>query len=338
MTRLGVRLGALALALLTAASARADGPPPAQAARDYLASVQSSAELQAFLDRTMRELLAADPALRRAGVRVAVLDLSGDGPPRLAHHHGETPVYPASVVKFVYLMATYAWVDQGRLAIDPWLDGQLTQMIHVSSNDATQRVFARLTGTQPGPTLPPEAYRTYRERRLAVERWLHTLGITDLHCVNPTYNGNGDLAGRDEQFLRDRTVEGGLPSRDGEYPNRQAMTAVGTVKLLALLATDRALSPAGSAAARERMRRDPDQQPYLARRIAGVRRHAPELEVFSKSGTWGPIYADAGIVRHPSGREVVLAAFTDARPSYRGDFIAALARRTADHLLLRSEP
>jgi beta-lactamase class A len=331
------RIVALALALGSALAlpARAGGPPPAAAARDYLASVQPDPALQAFLDRTMEELLAADPALRRAGVRVAVLDLPADGPPRLAHHHGETPVYPASVVKFVYLMATYAWLDQGRLEIDPWLDGQLTQMIHVSSNDATQRVFARLTDTQPGPPLPPDAYRVYRERRLAVERWLRTLGITDLHCVNPTYNGNGDLVGRDEQFLRDRSVPGGLPARDGEYPNRQAMTAVGTVKLLALLATDRALSPASSAAARERMRRDPDQQPYLARRIAGVRKHARELEVYSKSGTWGPIYADAGIIRHPSGRQMALAAFTDARPPYRGDFIAELARRTAEHLLLR---
>src|SRR5437016_13015909 len=79
-------------------------------------------------------------------------------------------------------------------------------MIHQSSNQATRKVFARLTETEPGPELSPEAYREFRERRQAVKRWLATLGIRDLHCVNPTYDGNGDLFGRDAQFLRDASV------------------------------------------------------------------------------------------------------------------------------------
>src|SRR4029077_2514915 len=90
------------------------------------------------------------------------------------------------------------------------LDELLTLMIHNSSNQATRGVFARLTGTEPGPELPPDAYRGFRDRRLVVKRWLRTLGITDLHCVNPTYDGNGDLFGRDKQFIRDASVAGGL--------------------------------------------------------------------------------------------------------------------------------
>ena len=82
------------------------------------------------------------------------------------------------------------------------------------------------------------------------------------------------------------------------------MTAVGTVKLLALLATDRALSPADSETVRRRMRRDPIEQPHLAARIAGGAARLPGLEVYAKSGTWGPIYADAGIVRDAVGRAV----------------------------------
>src|SRR6185369_9695665 len=140
----------------------------------------------------------------------------------------------------VYLMAAYRWQEQGRLRIEGDFDRDLTEMIRASSNQATRKVFARLTETEPGPELDAAAYREFRERRQSVKRWLATLGVTDLHCVNPTYDGNGDLFGRDAQFIGDATVAGGLGQ--GKAPNRQAMTAIGTAKLLALLATDRALS------------------------------------------------------------------------------------------------
>src|SRR5262245_59212784 len=125
------RVGAIrrlaALLLLLPAVARGD----AAAARAYVASIRPSPELQAFLDRTVDAALAADPALRRAGLRVALLDLSRGGPPLLAERRGTAPVYPASVVKFVYLMAAYHWREQGELSIDPGLDGQIDEMIRV---------------------------------------------------------------------------------------------------------------------------------------------------------------------------------------------------------------
>ena len=93
-------------------------------------------------------------------------------------------------------------------------------------------------------------------------------------------------------------------------------------------------SPGRGAAVRRRMRRDPAEQPYLAHRIAGGAARLPNLEVYSKSGTWGPILADAGIVRHVSGRQMVLVVFTAAQPAYRGDFIADLTYRCAQRLIM----
>ncbi len=328
---------AVVLLLVTPAVARAAPPPPAQAARDYLATIRPDPDLQTFLDRTMGALRVGDAALRRSQVGVALLELPKSGPPKLAHVGGDQAIYPASVVKFVYLMAAYHWQEQGKLAIDRGLDAELEAMIRESSNAATQKVFARVTGATPGPALPPVEYRAFRERRLAVKRWLESLGIDDLHCVNPTYDGDGDLVGRDQQFLRDRTVTGGLTSADGSYPNRQAMTAIGTAKLLALLATDRALTAEDSATVRRRMKRDPKQQPYLARRIAGGAARLPGLEVYAKSGTWGPNYADAGIVRAPDGRQFVLVVFTEAQPAYRGELIAQLTYRAATHIFGQPE-
>ena len=66
------------------------------------------------------------------------------------------------------------------------------------------------------------------------------------------------------------------------------------------------------------MRRDPQEQPHLAARIAGGAARLPGLQVYAKSGTWGPIYADAGIVRERVG----------ARDS-AGGIHAAQSRRTA---------
>jgi hypothetical protein len=114
------------------------------------------------------------------------------------------------------------------------------------------------------------------------------------------------------------------------------MTATGTAKLLALLATDRALTPADSAVVRLRMRRDPTEQRHLAARIAGGAARLGGLETYAKSGTWVPVYADAGIVRHvESGRQMVIVVFTEASPAYRGEFIADLTARSAEHLLVR---
>jgi beta-lactamase class A len=326
------------LLLAFAAPARADAPPaePESAASEaaaWLDGIESSSELQRLLDATLESLREGDASLREQTLRIALLDLPVGEPPRLAHHNGHSPVYPASVVKFVYLMATYAWQEQGRLEIDAELDRQLDRMIHVSSNHATQRVVARLTETEPGRRLEPAEYRDFREKRHAVKRWLQGLGVDDLHAVHPTYDGGGDLHGRDLQFLEDPTVEGSLPDQTGRYRNRQAMTAVATAELLALLATDRALSPGSSAEVRRRMRRDPKQQPYLWQRIAGGAARAPDLDVYSKTGTWGPVYADAGIVRHVAGHQVVVVVFLEGRPRYRGSFIAELTRSAVGQLL-----
>ena len=71
------------------------------------------------------------------------------------------------------------------------------------------------------------------------------------------------------------------------------------------------------------MRRDPRRQPYLWKRIAGGADLRPDLEVFSKTGTWGPIFADAGIVRHD--RAVTSSWWSSssrARPPTAGSFIA----------------
>ena len=334
--RLAARIAALLLLLpwvaVPASSDEVAGEPPSW---PFLESIRVSDQLQNEMTAAVEEFRAKDAALRRQTIRATVIDLPVGTAPRLAHWNGESPVYPASVPKFVYLMAAYAWRDAGRLEIDPAFDRQLQAMVYRSSNRATQEVVRKLTATQPGPRLDAEDYEGFAWRRHAVKRWLQGLGVRDLHLVHPTYDGGGDLYGRDLQFLEDKGVEGSLPGQKGPYFNRQAMTSDGTARLLALLATDRAFAPKTSAEVRERMRRDTRAQPYLVHRIAGGADGREGYEVFSKTGTWGPIFADAGIVRHRSGRQLVVAVFLEGKPAYRGSFIARLTRRmlraTLDH-------
>src|SRR5262245_5223956 len=118
-------VGVAALLVLPAAMVAAEAAPQS-GSRAYLASIQSSTELQEFLDRTIDALARNDSGLRQTDLRVALLDLTPTAPPLLAHRHGDTPVYPASVVKFVYLMAAYALQEEGRLRIDAEMDELLT--------------------------------------------------------------------------------------------------------------------------------------------------------------------------------------------------------------------
>ena len=328
--------GALALgcSLLAVPAKAEENAERAAAARTYLATIQHDRQLQDFLDDTVNMLLNKDARAREATtIGIALMSLAPVEPPRLAHWNGNTPIYPASVVKFVYLMAAYAWEEQGMLRVEGALDSQLTSMIYKSSNRATQEVFRTLTETEAGSRLSPRKYGVFRERRLRVKRWLETLGVSGIHSIHPTYDGGGDLYGRDIQLLQDGSMQGGISNESGNYKNRQAMTAVGTAKLLALLASDHALSPENSAEVRQRMKRNPAKQPYLYNRIAGGAVQSPGVEVFSKTGTWGPIFADAGIIRSPSGRQLVLAVFIDSNPPYRGKFIAELAKTCTRALL-----
>ena len=308
------------------------------AARDFLASVEQDAGLQEFLEDKVQRLLARDARARKADLGIALMELQPGRAPLLAHWNGDTPIYPASVVKFVYLMAAYAWEEQGKLRIEGSLDRQLTSMIYNSSNTATQQVFRTLTRTEPGPALTGEEYAEFRTRRIAVKRWLEGLGVTGIHSIHPTYNGGGDLFGRDLQLLQDASVKGGISNTSGTLVNRQAMSAVGTAKLLALLASDLGISPKSAAEIRRRMQRNPAKQPYQRHRIAGGAVETSGVEVYSKTGTWGPIFADAGIIHGPSGRQLVLVVFIDSTPAYRGSFIAELARACTSALLETDAP
>ena len=98
--------------------------------------------------------------------------------------HGSTQRYPASVVKLVYLVAAEAWLQRDRIADDPELRRALAAMVQHSSNNATEHVVDRLSGTTGGPVLDSAAMALWREQRQLVNRWLASLGWPEFEGSN----------------------------------------------------------------------------------------------------------------------------------------------------------
>ena len=62
-------------------------------------------------------------------------------------------VYPASLVKLVYGLATYYWIKKGSLLLSDEIIDAVRKMLSFSSNNATSFLIDLLTGTTSGPCI-----------------------------------------------------------------------------------------------------------------------------------------------------------------------------------------
>ena len=67
-------------------------------------------------------------------------------------------VYPASIVKLVYGLATYYWIKKGRLLLSDEIIDAVRKMLSFSSNNATSFLIDLLTGTTSGPRIEGEVW------------------------------------------------------------------------------------------------------------------------------------------------------------------------------------
>ena len=65
-------------------------------------------------------------------------------------------VYPASVVKLVYALAAYYWIEKGTLLLSDEIIDAVQKMLALSSNNATGFLIDLLTGTTSGPCIEGE--------------------------------------------------------------------------------------------------------------------------------------------------------------------------------------
>jgi Beta-lactamase enzyme family len=232
---------------------------------------------------------------------------------RYAHHRGDVPVYPASVVKLFYLVAAHRQMEDGNIADTPELRRALHDMIVHSGNEATGYVLDVLTGTTSGPEFPPAELAAWHEKRNTVNRYFHSLGFTDINANRKTWN-DGPY-GRDKQAV------------DQFIPARNSLTTNATARLLVEIYAGRCVSAARSAQMLELMQRDfadPARANQQACDYIGAALPAG-AKLWSKAGDMSTARHDAALVELPGGGKLVLVIFT-TRPEEKG-IIPAVARQ-----------
>ena len=130
-------------------------------------------------------------------------------------------IYPASIVKLVYSLAIYKWIENKTIFRDIQVDEAIQEMLQNSSNDATSFIVDLLTGTTSGPSLEKEIFNRWKYQRTIINDWLKTLNwdeLQDFNCCQKTWE-DGPY-GREKDFY-------GTSNK-----NRNAMTTDGTARIM----------------------------------------------------------------------------------------------------------
>ena len=130
-------------------------------------------------------------------------------------------VYPASIVKLVYSLAIYYWIENKTILRDTQVDEAIQEMLQNSSNDATSYIVDLLTGTTSGASLEQEAFNKWKYQREIINDWLKTLNweeIKDFNCCQKTWEDRP--YGREKDFY------------STSNKNRNIMTTDGTARIM----------------------------------------------------------------------------------------------------------
>ena len=130
-------------------------------------------------------------------------------------------IYPASIVKLVYSLAIYEWIENKTIFRDIQVDEATQEMLQNSSNDATSFIVDLLTGTTSGPSLEKEIFNQWKYQRSIINDWLKTLNweeLLDFNCCQKTWE--------DSPYGREKDFYG------SSNKNRNAMTTDGTARIM----------------------------------------------------------------------------------------------------------
>src|ERR1044072_5263196 len=208
------------------------------------AHTTQAANLQALVNQAAQTALSkfADKKLTEAQLSITLIDLRDPEHPVTASFRGNERVYPASVVKLFYLVAVHRWLADKKIEETPELKRAVRDMIVDSSNEATQYVLDVLTRTTGGFELSPKEMQQWQYKRNAVNRYYSSIGFTNINVNQKTFC--------EDAYGRERVSRG----PNGE--NRNKLTTDANARLLAEIATGRAVDSARSAQMMELLKRN----------------------------------------------------------------------------------
>lgn len=274
--------------------------------------------LQDLVNRAAKTTLDrfADKKLQENELSITLIDLRDPNRPVTASFRGNERVYPASVVKLFYLVATHRWLEDKKIEQTPELTRAVRDMIVDSSNEATQYVLDVLTHTTGGYELPPKEMEEWQNQRNAVNRYFSSLGYTNINVNQKTFC--------EDAYGRERVSRG----PNGE--NRNKLTTDATARLLMEIVTGKIANAARTAAMMELLKReytgtsnDTDDQ---GRGFTGIALQGREgFRLWSKAGWTSTTRHDVAYVEMPDGGKFVLATFTSNHSNER-EIIPTVAR------------
>ena len=280
--------------------------------------------LQDLVNRAAKTTLDrfADKKLAENELSITLIDLRDPRRPETASFHGNERIYPASVVKLFYLVATHRWLEDKKIEQTPELTRAVRDMIVDSSNEATQYVLDVLTHTTGGYELPPKEMEEWQYQRNAVNRYFSSLGYTNINVNQKTFC--------EDAYGRERVSRG----PNGE--NRNKLTTDATARLMMEIVTGKIANPARTAAMMDLLKRDysgksndPDDQ---GRGFTGIALQGHEgFRLWSKAGWTSTTRHDVAYIETPDGAKFVLATFTTGHSNDR-EIIPTVARVVIDGL------
>lgn len=285
------------------------------------AEIRHAPRVQEIVDRAVKRALEqfADKKLEAGQLAVTLVDLGDPLKPERGSYRGGEQVYPASVIKLFYLVAAHRWMEDGKLADTEELRRAMRDMIVDSYNEATGLIVDSLTDTTSGPELPPDELEKWHDKRNAVNRYFAALGYKNIN-VNRKPWCEGPY-GREMQSVK------------LHKPNhRNWLTTDATARLLAEIATGRAVSLDRSKQMMDLLKRRPFDMDAESQSREYTGKALPEgAKLWSKAGWTSETRHDAAYVELPGGGRFVLVVFTTGHANER-DIIPVIARAVIETL------
>jgi hypothetical protein len=283
-------------------------------------SAKRSTGLQKLVDSAVTSVLKEyeGKGLTERDLAATVIDISDPDNLRSASFRGGEAIYPASVVKMFYMAAIHRFEMDGKIKMTPEVERGLSDMITVSSNDATGYILDVLTGTSSGAELPEAEFEKWAFKRNAVNRYFQSLGYVGINVNQKTFCE--DAYGIEQQF------------RGYKGENRNMLTTDATARLLSEIVLGRAVTSDRSREMMNLMVRDwekpaasTEDKEFISFALT------PGMKLWSKEGWTSRTRHDAAYVEAPDGRRVVFAIFTENFAQETG-IIPGIAKRVLDGL------
>ncbi|MGI8813175.1 MAG: serine hydrolase [Pyrinomonadaceae bacterium] len=305
MNRIFVSLALPCLAVHLVIAQKIDRKTEIAVPAGYIAPVLTdSPELATLLKDAVFNVVQANAGFKRDEIAATLIDLRDPQHLTWANVAGEKKIYPASVVKMFYMAALERQLQDGKITTSPELERGLTDMIVISSNEATQYILDVLTDTSSGAELPEKQFQKWQYKRNRVNRFYSSLGYQNINVDQKTFCE--DAYGIEQQTRK----------YNGE--NRNMLTTNATARLLAEIVTGRIADVSHTQRMMSLMKRDPfaesadpDSQ---ARGFSGkllLERKMTGAKLWSKAGWTSKARHDAAYIETPDGLKFVVVIFTE---------------------------